>query len=107
MSPARVLRPVPSATSITQSTQATPDRGRQPGRWNIDPAIMGHNMIAGSFGRYLAQTARDHGNGVGPGAESAAAGAGATTEVPGPGRPAVTSQRKRTHGPSGRPPGAA
>src|SRR5580658_890258 len=48
-------------------------------------------MIVGSSGRYLAaQTARDHGSGAGPGAESATVGAGATIEVPGPSRPAVT-----------------
>jgi hypothetical protein len=47
-------------------------------------------MIAGSLGPYAVVSARDHGNGAGQGAESAAAGAGATTEVPGPGRRAVT-----------------
>jgi hypothetical protein len=39
--PARVPRPVPSATSVSQSTQATPRPGHQPDRWNIDPVLAG------------------------------------------------------------------
>ena len=62
-----------------------------PGRrtFMIKPEWAGF-MIAGSFGRYLAQTARDHGSGAGRGPGGAAAGVGVTTEVPGPGRPAAT-----------------
>jgi hypothetical protein len=79
-----------------------------PGRrtFMIKPEWAGF-MIAGSFGRYLAQTARDHGSGVGSGAESAAAGREQRLRFQGlAARRSLTqavAHKSRTHVPSVRP----
>jgi hypothetical protein len=70
-------------------SEAAPPPGDGPSRSRQKRACF---MITGTSDRMATESARDHGNGAGPWAESGAAGAGATIEVPGPSRPPVTPQ---------------